>query len=339
MSGDERLQELWRERTELSLPVLASGFKPDEVSVGEAAQEAKEHDSPPKYEGSLDGVRVRVYLTVKKKVETVPLESYVLGVLAGEMPAHFHVEALKAQAVAARTYIVRRLSANAGAEHKADVLDSIQHQVYLSKDELSKRWKGKAGEEALSKLRKAVEETRGLVVTYDGEPIEAAFFSTSNGYTENSEDYWGQPIPYLRSVASPWDKALSPRYEAEISFKKTKLYRALGITGKAAQAKLVMKVMERTDGKRIQELDINGKRFSGKEVREKLGLASSHFDWKIEEDTVTITTYGFGHGVGMSQWGANGMAQEGKNAADILLHYYSGARLEQASKLPSRTTS
>ncbi|RJE85693.1 stage II sporulation protein D [Paenibacillus sp. 1011MAR3C5] len=307
------------------------------VPVSEPRTEAAELAVPAK--GALDNQRVRVYLTERKKVESVPLETYVMGVLAAEMPIDFELEAMKAQAIAARTYIVRRLSSAAMASERADVLDTVQHQAYLSKDELGKRWKGQDKTVNLSKLKRAVDETRGFILTYDGEPIEAAFFSTSNGFTENAEDYWTQSLPYLRSVESPWDAEISPRYEAETSFSKKELYRALGLKGKAASSKLTIHVAKRTEGNRIKEVVINGKSFSGREVREKLGLASSHFSWKIEDDEIVILTYGLGHGVGMSQWGANGMAQEGRSASDILMHYYTGTKVEQASKLPIRTTS
>ncbi|MFF2889946.1 stage II sporulation protein D [Paenibacillus sp. NPDC057967] len=289
--------------------------------------------------GALDNQRVRVYLTDRKKVESVPLETYVMGVLAAEMPIDFELEAMKAQAIAARTYIVRRLSSAEMASERADVLDTVQHQAYLSKDELGKRWKGQDKTVNLAKLKRAVDETRGYILTYKGEPIEAAFFSTSNGFTENAEDYWTQSLPYLRSVESPWDEDISPRYEAETSFSRKELYRALGLKGKAASSKLSIHVTKRTEGNRIKEVVINGISFSGREVREKLGLASSHFSWKFEGDEIVILTYGLGHGVGMSQWGANGMAQEGKFASEILLHYYTGTKVEQASKLPNRTTS
>lgn len=289
-------------------------------------------------DSALEGVNVRVYLTDSGKVEKVPIETYVLGVLAGEMPVDFELEALKAQAIAARTYIVRRLASgeNELASRGADVSDTIQHQVYIPKKELAGRWAGKDKEANLAKLEQAVRETRGLIVTYEGQPIEAAFFSTSNGYTENSEDYWTMALPYLRSVDSPWDKELSPRYEQEKTFKISQFYSAMGLSGKAARAKKPsMKVADLTDGKRIKSLRINGQAFTGREVRERLGLASSEFSWKIDKGSITFMTYGLGHGVGMSQWGANGLAKEGGSAADILLHYYTGTKVEQASKLPT----
>ncbi|MCA0757509.1 stage II sporulation protein D [Paenibacillus sp. N4] len=288
-------------------------------------------------EGALDRISVRIYLTEENRIETVPLETYVQGVLAGEMPIDFELEALKAQAIAARTYIVRRLSLGDRSgmnTDKADVTDTIEHQVYVPVAQLARKWTGDQEKANLAKLKRAVEETRGLVITYGGEPIQAAFFSTSNGYTENSEEYWDQPLPYLRSVASPWDADISPRYKETVTITKEQFYAKMGLTGKKASAKLSIKVTDRTDGNRIKSLTINGEPFSGREVRERLGLASSQFAWSVKKDAVTITTYGYGHGVGMSQWGANGMAQDGKQAEDILRYYYTGTKVEQASKLP-----
>lgn len=278
---------------------------------------------------------IDVYLTEQKKVERVPLETYIAGVLAAEMPIEFELEALKAQAIAARTYVLRRLELGRDNEMQAlgaDVYDSVRHQAYISKEDLQKKWQGEEKEKNLAKLALAAEQTKGQIVTYDGALIDASFFSTSNGYTENAADYWGNDIPYLRSVASPWDKDLSPRFKQEFVFKREELYRKLGLSDKASK-KPTIKVIEKSEGKRIKTISINGKKLSGREVREKLGLASSEFTWKIGKEEVTFYTQGYGHGVGMSQWGANGMALEGKRAEQIIHHYYSGVEIEEASKL------
>jgi len=280
-------------------------------------------------------LRISVYLVKEKRIETMPIELYVRGVIAGEMPVEFELEALKAQAIAARTYIYRRLVSGERSGMngiKADVTNTIQHQVYIPIDELLARWEGKQKEANLAKLNKAVEETKGQIVTYAGEPIEAAFFSTSNGYTENASDYWSMDVPYLQSVASPWDKLISPRYKEVTTMKLSTLAEKLGVKTNAVKS---MRVLEVTEGKRIKMVTVGGKRLSGREVREKLGLASSQFSWEIAGDEATITTYGYGHGVGMSQWGANGMAKEGNTAAQILAHYYSGTKLETAPKIPA----
>ncbi|GMK38229.1 hypothetical protein PCCS19_12830 [Paenibacillus sp. CCS19] len=287
---------------------------------------------------NLDKLMVRVYITKQKRIETVPLETYVRGVLAGEMPIDFELEALKAQAVAARTYIVRRLAMQdrSGVPgKKADVTDTIDHQVYVPLKALAELWP--AGEErkaSLQKLTQAVEETKGEVLTYEGELIEAAFFSTSNGYTENVEDYWQLSLPYLKSVASPWDEEISPRYKQTIEMKEKELYRRLGAKNDGKPPR----ILETTEGHRVKTVVIGGKTFTGREVREKLDLPSSQFEWTISKGKAIITTYGLGHGIGLSQWGANGMAKEGASASEILLHYYTGVKLEQAYKLPELST-
>lgn len=287
-----------------------------------------------KLNSDLNKLKVHVYLAKQKKVETVPLELYVRGVLAGEMPIDFELEALKAQAIAARTYIVRRLAMHdrSGVPgEKADVTDTVDHQVYVPLKALAEMYpEGEVRETSLAKLSQAVKETDGEVLTYEGEPIEAAFFSTSNGYTENVEDYWQLALPYLKSVASPWDEAISPRYRQTIEMKEKELYRRLGAKDDGKPPR----ILETTEGHRVKSVVIGGKTFTGREVREKLDLASSQFEWKISKGKAIITTYGLGHGIGLSQWGANGMAKEGASAPEILLHYYSGVKLEQAYKLP-----
>jgi stage II sporulation protein D len=282
---------------------------------------------------------VRVYLSAAGTTLELPLESYVTGVVAAEMPAEFRLEALKAQAIAARTFIVRRLVANdtsgvpSGA---ADVTDTISHQVFIPPDEVKADWTrlGKAKE--WEKLQQAVRESRDAVMTYQGRAITASFFSTSNGYTENAEDVWGNVVPYLKSVASPWDKQLAPGFEETVTMKRSEILQKMNLDAipvSADQNGSWIKVLSTTKGHRIKEIQIAGETFSGPEVRKRLGLRSSQFSWKTTGDEVQITTYGYGHGVGMSQWGANGMAQEGRTATEILKHYYTGISFGQASKM------
>ncbi len=314
----------------------ASASKTTAPVRGEAEVDINDEDSRAA-KTSLDKLKVRVYLTKEKRIEEVFLEAYVQGVLAGEMPIDFELEALKAQAIAARTYIIRRivLKDRSGMETElADVTDTIEHQVYIPRAKLDEEWTGRQGKANRVKLERAVQETRGLVITYEGEPIQAVFFSTSNGFTENSEDYWEQQLPYLRSVASPWDEGISPRYKATIKLTKREFYRKMGLSGKRATDMLTIKATKKTAGNRIDTVTINGEDFSGREVRERLELASSEFSWTIQKDTVAITTFGFGHGVGMSQWGANGMAKESITAEAIVRYYYTGTKVEQVSKLP-----
>ncbi|RXZ83446.1 stage II sporulation protein D [Paenibacillaceae bacterium] len=303
----------------------AGGGKGMPSSNGSASPTASSDAADKASQAALAGagqLLIDVYLSEEERTERVPLELYVRGVLAAEMPIEFELEALKAQAIAARTYIMK---------HRGrEITDTQQHQVYLSMEKLLDYWPEETAQANLDKLARAVEETKGQVITYKGEPIDASFFSTSNGFTENSEDYWGNELPYLRSVASPWDKALSPKYEQQTTMKLTDFNKKLGI-GK--QGNKDIQVLDRTPGHRIKSISIGGKVFSGREIRERLELASSQFAIQIKGKEAIITTYGYGHGVGMSQWGANGMAMEGNAAEQILKHYYTGITIEQVSNL------
>lgn len=286
---------------------------------------------------------VRVYLAETGTIDTVTLEQYVTGVLAAEMPSDFGLEALKAQAIAARTFIVKRLAAHdtSGVPASgADVTDTVDHQVYHPYEGLQEEWKAAGKEEEWAKLEQAIRESKDTIMTYHGEPITASFFSTSNGYTENSEDVWQQELPYLRSVSSPWDAKIAPGFKESITMSRAEFMNKLNVVPEATPvstnnegAQPFIEVISKTDGNRIKEIRVGSKRFSGKDIRELLGLRSSEFTWSTKGSDITITTLGYGHGVGMSQWGANGMAQEGYTATEILKHYYTGISFGQASKL------
>jgi stage II sporulation protein D len=273
-------------------------------------------------------IEIPLYRTKENKVEKLPLEEYLIGVVAAEMPPEFEMEALKAQAITARTYLIRRIVEKdfSDVPTGAWVNDSIQHQVYLDDETLREQW-GALYEENRAKIARSVKETEGLILTYQNQPINATFFSTSNGYTENAEEYWQTEIPYLRSVPSPWDLS-SPRYKETIRMPIETFEQKLGVkVSNLGDAQNWSKVIDRTTGKRINRIIIGNKTFTGREVREKLELNSSSFTWQRDKDQLLITTYGYGHGVGMSQWGADGMAKEGKKAVEILKYYYQGVEL------------
>lgn len=261
-------------------------------------------------------VEVAVMRTQTEQVENVPLETYVSGVVASEMPIEFEQEALKAQALAARTYIVNKMIYN--KEEDSDVTDSIQDQVYKNDAELRTKW-GKDYAKNMEKITEAVMATKGEIITYNDKPIDPQFFSTSNGFTENSEDYYVTEIPYLRSVPSPWDEA-SPYYLDQETFSIEQIETALGIDLPNNQ-QLSIKAT-RTDSNRVDELDLAGNILSGRKVREMLELRSNDFSVEQKNNFLIFTTKGNGHGVGMSQYGANGMAKEGKTYKEIVQYYY-----------------
>lgn len=284
---------------------------------------------------SASSMPIKVYRTEKKVVETIPLEAYITGVVAAEMPAEFELEALKAQALAARTYIVRRLKEGKFDDVPAGgaVLDTVQHQVYMDEQQRRNRW-GTQYEWKNNRIQQAVMATAGIVLTYQNEPIDATFFSTSNGFTENSDEYWEKPVPYLKSVASPWD-IQSPRYEETVVMSTAELEKNLGVTltQEASSNGSWYRIESRTTGNRVGTISVGGKEFSGREFREKLNLNSSSFTLEQRGNQVFITTKGYGHGVGMSQWGANGMAKSGKNAEQIVKHFYQGISLQAYTKV------
>ncbi|WP_203289140.1 stage II sporulation protein D [Metabacillus sp. cB07] len=282
-------------------------------------------------------IDVPVYRSSSEKIENIPLEEYVIGVVASEMPADFEEEALKAQALAARTYVVKQMMFDKQLPKLpvgAVVSDTTDHQVYKTNDQLKKQW-GKDYNWKMTKIYNAVASTQGQVLTYENKPIDASFFSTSNGYTENSDEYWTASLPYLKSVESPWDEK-SPKYHDQTVISVRDFENKLGV--KLGSGGEVGKVIERTSGKRVAQVDFNGKKLSGREIREKLGLRSSDFAWQLKGDQVVITTKGFGHGVGMSQYGANFMAQDGKKYKDIVSYYYQGAKVGSAEPFIAQYT-
>ncbi len=281
-------------------------------------------------------IDVPVYRSNLGKTEKIPLEEYVIGVVSSEMPATFEEEALKAQALAARTYIVKRLLSEQtiGVPEDAVVSDTTTHQVFKNDAELKKQW-GKEYDWKMKKIYNAVASTQGKILTYEDKPIEAQFFSTSNGFTENSEDYWTTALPYLKSVESPWDEK-SPKYYSRVAIKVSDFEKKLGV--KLGSGGEVGKVIERTSGKRVAQVDINGIKLNGREIREKLELRSSDFTWELKGDQVIITTKGSGHGVGMSQYGANFMAQDGKKYQDIVSYYYQGTQVANVEPFVTQFT-
>ena len=265
---------------------------------------------------------VRVLRSKTGEIDKIPLEEYIMGVIAGEMPVTFELEALKAQAVASRSYVMYKMIKNKNKEY--DVVDTVMNQVYLDSDTQKKKW-GKNYEKYSTKIKKAVEDTAYLYVIYDGQVAETLFFSTSVGYTENSEEVFVSKVPYLRSVKSDWDN-ISPVFNEDNSYSLEKFLKKLDLPSNET---LEVKVLDTTSTGRILTIKINGKKFTGKEIANSLSLRSTYFDIKEKNGEVTITTKGYGHGVGMSQYGAQGMALEGYSYIEILKHYYTDVEIKK----------
>ena len=266
---------------------------------------------------------VRVKREKLNTIEKVPLEKYVIGVLSGEMPTTFPMEALKAQAVAARTYVLRKIEY--AKEQEYDVVDTVANQVYYNNDELKERWKDDY-EEKMNRIQKAVLDTQGEYLTYQGEIAQAFFFSTSTGYTENCEEVFQESLPYLRSVKSDWEEDISPVFEDSKTFTLEEFYQKLNLD---ANSNFSIQITDRTSTGRVRTLNINGKDFKASDVTNALGLRSSFFEIQKNEEQIVIHTKGFGHGVGMSQYGAYGMAENGSNYQEILKYYYQGIEIQK----------
>ena len=265
-------------------------------------------------------ITIKVLQTNKNKIIELDLEDYVKGVIAGEMPISFEIEALKAQAVAARTYGVKRINKN----NKYDVVDTVMNQVYLDDNALRIKW-GNNYDLYMNKIEKAVKETKGEYVDYNGKYADTLFFSTSVGNTENSEEIFGTKISYLQSVSSEWDEEVSPVYQEKKIFTRENFCKKLSLSD---CTKIYVNIKNETSTGRIKKLEINGKSFTGTEVAYLLGIRSNYFSIYIENNNVAIYTKGFGHGVGMSQYGAEGMAINGYLYNEILEHYYQGTTIK-----------
>lgn len=268
---------------------------------------------------------VRVYREKDKKILRVPIEQYLVGVLAGEVPISFEEEALKAQAIASRTYVMYQIQNSQKRDY--DVYDTVLNQVYKTDEDLKNEWNDKYTDN-INKIKKIVLSTSGEYLTYDNKIIEAFFFSTSTGYTENSEDVFSASLPYLKQVESKWDE-ISPVYETNVSLSKLEFYSMLELE---YQEKLNVQILDQTKTGRIKKIKINNKEFTGKEITGKLSLRSTCFKITENDNNIVIDVKGYGHGVGMSQYGAQGMALKGYKYDEILKHYYTDVKIEKFKK-------
>lgn len=265
---------------------------------------------------------VRVKNIDTGNISSVPFEDYIVGVLAGEMPVSFEIEALKAQAVAARSYVMKQMVYNKDKDY--DVVDTVMNQVYLSDEHLQAVWKDDYTEK-INKIKTAVNETYNEYLEYDGEVAEALFFSTSVGYTENSEEVFSNKVPYLQSVSSTWDE-ISPVYQVNYNFSLDDFYKKLDLD---YSSNINIEILDSTSTGRVKKLKINGVTYDGNTIVNKLKLKSNHFRITQNGSNIKIITKGYGHGVGMSQYGAQAMALEGYNYKEILSHYYKGTTIKK----------
>ncbi|WP_127837043.1 stage II sporulation protein D [Clostridium prolinivorans] len=287
--------------------------------------------------------KVKVYITKENKIVEMDLEEYVRGVVSAEMPAEFNIEALKAQAVAARTYALAHMEEFGGSSCSngkgADLCDTVHCQAYLSKEERFNGWKKSSAAEYWSKITKAVSDTAGEVLTYDGKLVMRPFyFAISSGRTENAVDVFSGDSPYLKSVDSSLDKKLK-NYESSTEYTYSKLANIINSkypNAKVSKNKLKnqISILERTEGGgSVKKIKIGDITITGSDFRSMLDLKSSNFQIAFNSKVINITCKGYGHGVGMSQWGADAMADTGSNYKEILTHYYKGVNINKIDEI------
>lgn len=275
----------------------------------------------------VDPYTVAVWNHRSQELVHMPLGEYLAGVVAAEMPANFHIEALKAQAIVARTYTAAKIRAcgGGGCDHhpEADICtDSTHCQALVSKEDAVAKWPFFRQRSYWRKILRAVSETQAQVITYQGKLIDAVYHSTCGGSTENSEEVWTNAIPYLRSVECGFCSA-SPRYTETVQIGAAEVAEKLGVP----RGDLKLTVLERTGSGRIIKVNTGMEIIRGLEFRNRLGLKSSKVSWLQEEANYSFTTVGYGHAVGLCQYGADGMARQGYKALEIIAKYYTGVQV------------
>lgn len=279
---------------------------------------------------------IKVYLREKEKIINLPIDEYIKSVVSGEMPVSFEIEALKAQSVAARTFAISRMLTPCEEANGADVCDSTHCQVYLDKEVRLGLWDENKADEYWSKIEMAVEGTTNQVLTYKDELVKyPQFFSTSSGKTENSGDVFMSQLDYLVSVESKGEE-IAPRYKEDFTLaindfiaKINSKYGDLNVTESNLNESI--KIISRSEGGGVKEISIGEEVIKGTELRYYLGLTSTNFEIEIKDGEIIFKCTGYGHGVGMSQWGANIMGQDGKDYNEILKHYYTGIEIKEVS--------
>ena len=282
--------------------------------------------------GSISNKVIKVKRNKTNEIVEVPLEEYVIGVVAGEMPASFNMEALKAQATVARTYTVYQIK-NGGKHENADLCDSaLCCQAWITKENRMSRWEENVREEYWNKIIKAVNETKGKFILYNGEPINALFHSNSGGTTELSINVWGGEFPYFKTVETSGEENYTS-YSSEVIVSKDELISKM--LEKYSEFKIdfssnnQIEILERTNSNRVSKLKIGNIEISGVEARSIFGLKSAKFNVEILDDNIKFSVLGYGHGVGFSQCGSDTLAKNGKNYEEIIKYYYKDIEISE----------
>lgn len=306
-----------------------------EENINETENLSKENITSEGYDYKQYGI-IKLLHKSTNEVEEVPLDTYLCNVVSAEMPADYEKEALKAQAIVARTYTIYKIQ---NKKHEnADICDdSSCCQAWVSKETRLSRWDEDKRESNWKKIEECVNETKGKIITYEGKPINAFFHANSGGKTEIPVNVWGGTgYPYLQVVETAGEEGYS-QYESEVSLTNEELIEKL----KTKYSDITIdfnnqddiKILEYTDSGRVKTIKFGNHNLSGVEARTLLGLKSTNFEISRDGDKIKFVVKGYGHGVGMSQTGANSLAKEGKNCFDIINHFYIGVQITDVNSL------
>ena len=324
------------------LPALLTKRKENQISKETIIEEvnteneiSKKEVNQEQYNYSKYGL-IRLLHSKTGEVEEIPIDEYLYGVVSAEMPATFEKEALKAQAIVARTYTVYKIQ-NKKHDNSDICDDSSCCQAWISKEDRFLKWEENLRESNWTKIQEAVDETRGKIITYDNTPINAFFHSNSGGTTEIPANVWGGTgYPYLQVVETAGEEGYT-QYSSEVSLTKEELlnklkqkYSNINID---FQNYSDIQIMEHTESGRVKTVKFGNYNLSGVEVRSLFGLKSTNFEITQENENIIFSVKGYGHGVGMSQTGADNMAKLGSSAEDIIMHFYSGVEIKDINSL------
>ena len=305
--------------------------KKEEVKEEQKVEESKQEEATYNYSKYKT---IKLYHTATEKIEEVPFDEYLYGTVSAEMPASYDIEALKAQAVVSRTYTLYQIMNGKKRHKEANICDNYACcQAWISKEDRLKKWKEDVRESNWKKITEAVNSTSGKIITYKNKPIDAFFHSNSGGKTETTVNVWGgSGYPYLQSVSTSGEEAYT-QYKSEVTLNKQTFIDKIKEKHNEFEIDFetqdCIKILEYTDGERVKKIKVGNLELSGVEIRTILGLKSANFEVIMDEsDNITFKVKGYGHGVGMSQTGADSMAKQGSNFEEIIKHFYTGVEIQ-----------
>ena len=318
------------------LPAIFTNTKSNKSIETDAKSENNTNSETEKENTNHKYSKIKLLHLKTGEIEEVILEEYLCNVVSAEMPVDFEIEALKAQVIVARTYTIYKI--NNKKHDNADICDSSSCcQAWISKDDRLSRWEENKREENWKKIERAVNETNGKIITYEGKPINAFFHSNSGGTTEVPINVWGgSGYPYLQMVETSGEEGYT-QYASEVTLNFDEILNKIKEKYSDIQIDFTkdddIKILERTESDRVKTIKFGNHNLSGVEARTIFGLRSTNFEIEKQEDKITFKVKGYGHGVGMSQTGADSLAKQGKNAEDIIHHFYSNVELKDISQI------